>query len=98
MEKHAVARGILSVSDVLIYSSNFCPFCVRAKQLLQSKGLGFKELVVDGDPELRQQMMQKSGRHTVPQIWVGETHVGGCDDLFALERAGEFDTLVQSAG
>ena len=86
------------MSNVVIYSSNYCPFCIRAKQLLQSKGLVFEELVVDGDPELRQQMMQKSGRHTVPQIWVGTTHVGGCDDLFALERAGEFDALVQSAG
>ncbi|MGK0440995.1 MAG: glutaredoxin 3 [Pseudohongiellaceae bacterium] len=65
---------------------------------MQGKGLAFKEWVIDGNPDLRQKMMQKGGRHTVPQIWVGDTHVGGCDDLFALERAGEFDTLVQSAG
>ncbi|MCR8923037.1 glutaredoxin 3 [Dasania sp. GY-MA-18] len=84
--------------EVLMYSSNYCPFCMRAKQLLQSKGVAIKELIVDGNPELRQEMMQKSGRHTVPQIWIGDTHVGGCDDLFALERAGEFDALVQCAG
>ena len=83
--------------DIVIYSSDFCPFCMRAKQLLNSKGLKYKELVVDGNPSLREEMMQKAGRHTVPQIWVGETHVGGCDDLFALERAGEFDALVQPA-
>ncbi len=84
--------------DVLMYSSNFCPFCIRANQLLRSKGIRVTELLVDGNPTLRQQMMQKSGRRTVPQIWVGDTHIGGCDDLFALERAGQFDTLVQYSG
>jgi len=79
---------------VEIYSSDYCPFCSRAKSLLKSKGLAFKEYKVDGNPKLKQEMVQKSGRHTVPQIWVGATHVGGCDDLFALERAGKLDTLL----
>lgn len=80
--------------DVVIYSSNFCPYCMRAKSLLKKKGVAFKEFVVDGDAALRREMEQKSGRHTVPQIWVGETHVGGCDELYALERSGDLDGLL----
>ena len=79
---------------VVIYSSDYCPFCMRAKSLLKKKGVQFEELVVDGDRQLRSEMEQKSGRHTVPQIWIGATHVGGCDDLFALERAGKLDSLL----
>jgi glutaredoxin 3 len=71
---------------------------VRAKQLIEHKGLAFKERLIDGDPITRQEMMQLSGRHTVPQIWIGDTHIGGCDELFALERAGELDSLVKSTG
>lgn len=84
------------MANVTIYSSNYCPFCVRAKQLLQHKQAGFNEILVDGNHSLRQEMMQKSGRHTVPQIWIGDRHVGGCDDLFALESAGELDALLAS--
>lgn len=79
---------------VVMYSSRFCPFCFRAKALLNSKSVNLDERMVDGDPALRQKMMQESGRHTVPQIWVGETHVGGCDDLLALDRAGKLDDLL----
>ena len=79
---------------VVIYRSDYCPFCVRAKALLKKKGATFKELVVDRDPGLRQEMTKKAGKHTVPQIWVGETHVGGCDELYALERAGKLDALL----
>ncbi len=82
--------------DVLIYSSNFCGFCRRAKALLEQKGVAYREICVDGDPQSRQEMMARSGRHTVPQIWVGETHVGGCDDLFAAEFGGELDVLLQA--
>lgn len=84
------------MANVTIYSSNFCPFCFRAKQLLQHKQADFSEILVDGDHALRQEMMEKSGRHTVPQIWIGDRHVGGCDDLFALESAGELDALLAS--
>lgn len=81
-------------AHVVMYSSRFCPFCIRAKHLLNNKGVSFQEILVDSDPELRQEMMQKSGRRTVPQIWIGETHVGGCDELYALERKGELDSLL----
>lgn len=81
-------------SRVVVYSSNYCPFCMRAKSLLKKKGVQFEELVVDGNIQLRREMEQKAGRHTVPQIWIGSTHVGGCDDLFALERAGKLDSLL----
>lgn len=84
------------MANVTIYSSNYCPFCFRAKQLLEYKQVEFNEINVDGKHELRQEMMDKCGRHTVPQIWIGEQHVGGCDDLFALESAGELDGLLAS--
>jgi glutaredoxin 3 len=82
------------MATVTIYSSDYCPFCVRAKQLLTAKKVAFNEIRVDGERELRQEMMQKSGRHTVPQIWIGEKHVGGCDDLYALEREQKLDDLL----
>ena len=82
------------MSNVVIYSSDWCPFCIRAKQLLTHKGVAFDEIRVDGKPELRAEMARKAGRTSVPQIWIGETHVGGCDDLYALERAGKLDTLL----
>ncbi|MBR7887714.1 glutaredoxin 3 [Marinomonas sp. A79] len=82
------------MATVTIYSSDYCPFCVRAKQLLASKNIPFNEIRIDGERERKQEMMAKSGRHTVPQIWIGEQHVGGCDDLFALERAQKLDALV----
>ncbi|RBP81070.1 glutaredoxin 3 [Marinomonas rhizomae] len=82
------------MATVTIYSSDYCPFCVRAKQLLTAKNAAFNEIRVDGERELRQEMMQKSGRHTVPQIWIGEKHVGGCDDLYALEREQKLDALL----
>lgn len=79
---------------VVIYSSDWCPYCVRAKQLLQRKGVAFEEINVDGQPAVRTAMTQKAGRTSVPQIWIGATHVGGCDDLYALERAGKLDALL----
>lgn len=83
--------------SITMYSSRFCPFCVRAKSLLKSKGATIDELLVDGDAPLRQEMMEKSGRHTVPQIWIGNEHVGGCDELMALDRAGKLDQLLAGA-
>lgn len=64
--------------------------------LLKNKGVGFEEIKVDGKPQLRAEMTKKAGRTSVPQIWIGDTHVGGCDDLFALERAGKLDALLKA--
>lgn len=82
------------MKHVVVYSSDWCPYCVRAKQLLERKGIEFEEIRVDGQPDVRAAMAQKAGRTSVPQIWIGEHHVGGCDDLFALERAGQLDGLL----
>ena len=74
---------------VLMYSTAVCPYCVRAEQLLRARGVAEIEKVrVDLDPERRAEMMEKTSRRTVPQIFIGETHVGGCDDLIALDQAG----------
>lgn len=83
------------MSGIEVYSSLWCPFCARAKALLNRKGVEYREIDVDRDPNLRQQMMQRAGgRRTVPQIFVDGRHVGGSDDLAALERAGELDALL----
>ncbi len=82
------------MKHVIIYSSDWCPYCSRAKQLLAGKGVAFEEIRVDGKPDIRAEMAQKAGRTSVPQIWIGEQHVGGCDDLYALERAGKLDALL----
>ncbi|MGE8044548.1 glutaredoxin 3 [Pseudomonas monteilii] len=84
------------MKPVLIYSSDYCPYCIRAKQLLTCKGVAFEEIRVDGKPQLRAEMSQKAGRTSVPQIWIGDTHVGGCDELHALERAGRLDALLEA--
>ncbi|MBA1193788.1 glutaredoxin 3 [Pseudomonas entomophila] len=84
------------MKPVLIYSSDYCPYCIRAKQLLTHKGVDFEEIRVDGKPQLRAEMSQKAGRTSVPQIWIGDTHVGGCDELHALERAGRLDALLEA--
>lgn len=91
--KSAHREERLSMS-VIIYSSDFCPYCVRAKMLLKNKGVTFEEIRVDHQPELRAEMMRLSNRRTVPQIFIHGTHVGGCDDLYALERQGKLDDLL----
>ncbi|KRW58996.1 glutaredoxin 3 [Pseudomonas sp. TTU2014-080ASC] len=83
------------MQPVVIYSSDWCPYCIRAKQLLSHKGVLFEEIRVDGQPDVRAEMARKAQRTSVPQIWIGETHVGGCDDLYALERAGKLDALLK---
>ncbi|MBL4827207.1 MAG: glutaredoxin 3 [Spongiibacteraceae bacterium] len=83
------------MSDVYLYTTRYCPFCLQAKQLLSSKGVEFREISVDNNPDLRVEMMQLSGQRTVPQIWIGQTHIGGCDELWALERAEQLDTMLQ---
>lgn len=80
---------------VLMYTTRFCPYCVMAKRLLDSKKVSVDEVRVDEDLSQRDLMMQRSGRRTVPQIFVGDTHVGGFDDLQALEHAGKLDALLQ---
>lgn len=79
---------------VVMYSTRFCPFCIRAKGLLSSKGVEFEDIAVDRDLEMRKEMMERSKQFTVPQIWIGDTHVGGCDELYALERQGNLDSLL----
>ncbi|MBI5897683.1 MAG: glutaredoxin 3 [Rhodocyclales bacterium] len=83
------------MAKVLMYSTAVCPFCVRAEQLLTRKGVTEIEKVrVDLEPARREEMMQKTGRRTVPQIYIGDTHVGGCDDLYELEHQGKLDSLL----
>jgi len=82
---------------VKMYTTAVCPYCIRAKQLLNSKGVAqIEEIRIDTDPEARAHMMQITGRRTVPQIFIGDTHVGGCDDLMALDSQGGLVPLLQS--
>ena len=82
-------------AHVLMYSTGVCPYCVMAERLLKAKGVDDIEKVrIDLDPEQRSQMMEKTGRRTVPQIYIGDTHVGGFDDLSALDRAGKLEPLL----
>ena len=86
------------MARILMYSTASCPYCQAAERLLARKGVGDIERVrVDLEPARRAEMVQKSGRRTVPQIWIGERHVGGCDDLYALDRAGGLDSLLKAA-
>lgn len=78
-----------------IYTTNTCPYCDRAKDLLRKKGVGFTEINVSDNPGLREEMVQRAdGRRTVPQIFIRGTHVGGCDDLYALDSKGQLDVLL----
>ncbi|RDE18345.1 glutaredoxin 3 [Motiliproteus coralliicola] len=83
--------------NITVYSTAYCPYCIRAKMLLEQKGAEFDEIRVDQQPQLRAEMMKRSnGGRTVPQIFIGDTHVGGCDELFALERQGRLDPLLSA--
>ncbi|WP_010300276.1 glutaredoxin 3 [Candidatus Odyssella thessalonicensis] len=85
------------MQPVTIYTTQVCPYCVKAKALLNKKGANFTEIDVGQDDALRETMIAKAGgRRTVPQIFIGETHVGGCDDLYALEAEGKLDALLAS--
>ena len=84
----------MSQPEIVMYSSRFCPFCVRAKALFTKKKLEVEEILIDQQPETRREMMVKSGRHTVPQIWIGEQHIGGCDELLALDRSNKLEALL----
>ncbi len=82
--------------NVIIYTRKFCGYCTAAKRLLSEKGVAFEEIDATGVPEKRNEMIERSGRFTFPQIFVGATHVGGCDDLYALNARGELDKLLAS--
>ncbi len=78
----------------MLYTTYYCPYCIRARDLLDEKGVAYKDIAVDHDPQLRREMMERSGRSTVPQIWIGEQHIGGSDELMLLERQGNLDELL----
>ncbi|MYZ43770.1 glutaredoxin 3 [Schauerella aestuarii] len=83
------------MNKVVMYCTAVCPYCLRAEQLLKQKGVEtLEKLRVDQDPSLKQTMIERTGRRTVPQIYIGDTHVGGCDDLFALDRAGKLEPML----
>ncbi|MFC3122345.1 glutaredoxin 3 [Agaribacter flavus] len=85
------------MAKIEIYTKGYCPYCKRAKALFAQKGVEYTDFEIDKNPELRDVMIQRAnGGHTVPQIFIGETHVGGCDDLFALERRGKLDDLLSA--
>jgi glutaredoxin 3 len=82
------------MAQVTIYTKPYCPYCVAALDLLERKGVQVQEIVAAHDPEKRQEMIDRSGRYTYPQIFIGDRHIGGCDDMMALERRGELDPLL----
>lgn len=82
------------MSKVVVYSSANCAYCVRAKDLLDRKGIAYQEIRVDLDPAERDVMVQRSGRRTVPQIFINDKPIGGCDDLYALDKSGELAALL----
>ena len=84
----------MSRPAVVMYTTSWCPYCERARRLLSAKGASFSEIDVESAPEKRAEMQSRSGRRTVPQIFIGERHVGGSDDLAALESAGKLDALL----
>ena len=84
------------MARVLMYTTAICPYCVNAKKLLAQKGVFVEEILVDQNPQLRADMMKKSGQRTVPQIWINDYHVGGFTDLWALDKQGKLDELLQS--
>jgi glutaredoxin 3 len=83
------------MDKVIIYTSAACPYCIKAKQLLDKKGASYQEIRIDKEPDKLDEVIQKSGgRTTVPQIFIGNKHVGGCDELYALEKEGKLDTML----
>jgi glutaredoxin 3 len=83
------------MAEVVIYTKAYCPYCVRAISLLEQKQVAYQEVKIDQQPERRAEMIEKAnGRSTVPQIFIGTTHIGGCDEMFALQAAGKLDSLL----
>lgn len=91
---HLLSWKIIMSASVTIYTSETCPYCVRAKELLKRKNVEFTEIRVDLLPEKRDEMIQLTGRRTVPQIFINNQPIGGCDDLYELDRAGKLDKLL----
>ncbi len=91
-DKQEASAG--SSQPIVMYTTKFCPYCIRARGLLESKGWDYQDIPVDADQGLRLEMIEKSGQHTVPQIWIGGQHVGGCDELFRLEAGNQLKTMV----
>ena len=89
-----MTQPLMNQPRVTIYATGWCPYCERARRLLGAKQVAFDEIDVDAAPEKRAEMQNRSGRRTVPQIFIGDQHVGGCDDLHALEDAGKLDALL----
>ncbi len=86
------------MSKVVLYTRPYCPYCMRAVALLEQKGVDFTEIEAGFDPDKKREMVQKSGgRATFPQIFIGDRHIGGCDEMMALDRAGKLDPLLQAA-
>ncbi len=85
------------MAKVVIYTTGYCPYCFRAKDLLEQKGIAYTEIAVDNAPDKRAEMMRLSGRHTVPQIFIDQHPIGGCDDLYALNRRGDLDKLLKGS-
>lgn len=88
-------QRLTSVPGVVIYLTSWCPYCSRAKRLFETKGVAFEEVDIEARPEARADMITRSGRRTVPQIFIGNTHVGGSDDLYALDASGGLDPLLK---
>ena len=85
------------MTDVVIYTKPYCPYCVRAVALLEKKGIPYTEIVAAYDADKKREMIQRSGRTTFPQIFIGDRHIGGCDDMMDLEDSGELDRLLEAA-
>ncbi|MDF1757997.1 MAG: glutaredoxin 3 [Legionellaceae bacterium] len=83
------------MTEVIMYTKTTCGFCKRAAELLFNKNIPFDNIIIDNDQTLRAEMITKSGQHTVPQIFINGTHIGGCDDIYALEEQGKLDKLLQ---
>jgi glutaredoxin 3 len=88
----------MTLPAVTLYVSDWCPYCQRAKGLLTQKNIAFSEINVEDDVKFRNEMIARSNRRTVPQIFLGDKHIGGCEDLYALNDSGELDRLIQGAG
>lgn len=84
------------MTKVIMYSTAYCPYCIRARQLLNTKRVSFSDIRIDEEPEKRAEMIAKSGRSTVPQIFINGQHIGGCDDMYALESQGQLDKLLEN--
>ena len=82
------------MTHVFMYTQTYCPFCNRAKQLLESKGIAWEEVNLDAEPARRAEMVERCGRTSVPQIWIADAHVGGCEELLELETRGQLDSML----